>query len=344
MTAQPPTMSTPATILVYVGLDAVGDGLMKLPFLRALRSAFPQARITWLAGKGHTVYAGTLAPLIAGLADEVIDQAGIGSRARELVGRRPLAGRRFDLIIDTQRRLLTTLILRRVGHGRFISAAADFRLSDARPPKGWTRPAAMVGQLMALVELASGRPALAEAPLAVDEEAERMADGLLPPGPTYIGLAPGAGGLHKRWPLERFCDLGKLLKDGKGAIPVFLLGPNEAEMAAEIRAAVPMAVLPLQGVERVTPMLTIALGRRMAAAVSNDSGTGHMLAAADLPLVSLFGPTPPEKFAPAARRLTVIRAQAWGGAEMDRIPVEAVADALEGCMAGRGREDMPALL
>ena len=41
----------PATICVYVGLDLVGDGLMKLPFLRALRAAYPQARITWLAGK-----------------------------------------------------------------------------------------------------------------------------------------------------------------------------------------------------------------------------------------------------------------------------------------------------
>ena len=74
------SLPDPGTILVYVGLDAVGDGLMKLPFVRALRAAFPSARITWMAGKGHTVYAGSLAPLVAGLVDEVLDQAGIGSR------------------------------------------------------------------------------------------------------------------------------------------------------------------------------------------------------------------------------------------------------------------------
>jgi ADP-heptose:LPS heptosyltransferase len=76
-------------------------------------------------------------------------------------------------------------------------------------------------------------------------------------------------------------------------------------------------------------MLTIALARRLSSAVANDSGTGHMLAAADIPLVSLFGPTPPAKFAPATPRLTVLRAQDFGGGDaMESIPVQAVAAAL----------------
>lgn len=331
----------PASILVYVGLDAVGDGLMKLPFLRALRTAFPAARITWMAGKGHTVYAGVLAPLVAGLVDEVLDDARVGSRASELFGRRPLPGHGFDLVIDTQRRLLTTLILRRVRHRRFISATADFRLSDARPPRGWRRPAAMVGQLLALVELACGATAEATAPLPRDPAAEHLADGLLPPGPTYVGFAPGAGGRQKCWPLRRYLELGGL-QAAEGRVPVFLLGPAESAWAAEVRRVVPTAVLPLQGIDGVNPMLTIALARRLAAAVANDSGTGHMLAAADVPLISLFGPTPPEKFAPAARRLTVVRAQEWGGEAMDLIPFDAVAAALAKTLANR--DIAPALL
>lgn len=333
----------PASILVYVGLDAVGDGLMKLPFLRALRSAYPAARITWMAGKGHTVYAGSLAPVVAGLVDEVLDDAGVGSRFGELFARRPLADRSFDLIIDTQRRLLTTLILRRVRHGRFISAAVDFRLSAARPPSGWRRPSSMIGQLMTLVELASAQPAIPAAPLPQDANAERQADGLLPPGPTYVGFAPGAGGRHKCWPLGRFIELAGL-HAAEGRLPVFFLGPNEAGWAAEIRAALPNVVLPLQGVDSAPPMLTIALARRLMAAVANDSGTGHMLAAADVPLVSLFGPTPPEKFAPAARRLTVVKAQDFGGTEMDAIPFNAVAGALAQALSDADSATAPALL
>ena len=103
----------------------------------------------------------------------------------------------------------------------------------------------------------------------------------------------------------------------------------ETDWVAPIQAALPEASLPLQrpGVTP-NPMLTIALARRLAAALANDSGTGHMLAAADVPLVSLFGPTSAEKFAPATARSTVVTAQNWGGEAMELIPVEAVMAAL----------------
>jgi len=316
------------TILVYVGLDAVGDGVMKLPFVRGLRAAFPRSRITWLAGKGHTAYADSLAPLVAGLIDEVIDESGIGSRVGELVGPRPLPGRAFDLIIDTQRRVLTTLILRRIRHRRFLSAAAGFLLSDFRPADR-RKPPSMAGQLAALVALAGGRPAAAAAPLPKDPAVEARADALLPPGRRYVGIAPGAGGRHKCWPLERFLALAARL-EAEGAVPVFILGPAEADWAGRVRAALPAALLPLQHEAEASPMLTIALARRLAAAVANDSGAGHLLAAADTPLVSLFGPTPAEKFAPAAGRLAILRAQDWGGEAMDLIPLDAVAAALAG--------------
>ena len=54
---------------------------------------------------------------------------------------RPLAGRRFDLVLDTQRRLLTTLAVRRIRHGRFVSGAARYLLSDARPSRPLAAPA-----------------------------------------------------------------------------------------------------------------------------------------------------------------------------------------------------------
>ena len=89
----------PASVLVYVGLDRVGDGLLKMPFVRGLREAFPEARITWVAGKETSVYAGVIAPEVTGLLDEVIETARIGATPTELF-RRPLDGRRFDLVID----------------------------------------------------------------------------------------------------------------------------------------------------------------------------------------------------------------------------------------------------
>ena len=313
------------SILVYVGLDLVGDGVMKLPFLSALRRLHPEARVTWLAGQGKTVYAGILAPLLTGLVDEVIQEAGIGQSAWELIAR-PLGGRRFDLVIDTQRRVMTSLILKRVKHGRFISASAGWALSDAVPASGKAKRPSMIGQMFALLEAASGQPvpvppALKLAP-GLLAEAERR----LPAGPRYVGLAPGAGGKHKCWPLGNYLDMGGRLA-AEGLTPVFLIGPAERDWETGIRAALPTAILPLTDADG--PPVTMALGTRLAAAIANDSGTGHMLAAAGVPLLSLFGPTPPAKFAPAAERLTVIRAQDFGGEEMAAIPVEPVMAALK---------------
>ncbi|MEW5728334.1 MAG: glycosyltransferase family 9 protein [Pseudomonadota bacterium] len=313
------------SILVYVGEDLLGDGLVKMPFIRALRAFFPEARIHWLAGTGPSVFSGPLAPLVAGLLDEVIRvdlDAFVGAARR--------AKRRFDLVIDTQRGFATAWKLRRLRHKRFISPSTGFLLSDVRP-RGYKKPKALGRQLVDLAELAAGRKWAADAPFAVPAQVAAEAEGLLPPGPAYVGLAPGAGGRHKCWPLDKYLELGRRLV-AEGKVPVVLLGPAEGEWEAEVRAALPEVHLPLQEAAEVTPLLTVAVARRLAGAVANDAGIGHLLAMAGIPLVSLFGPTEAVKWAPMTERLTVIRAQDFGGAEMERIPVDAVAAALSAAL------------
>ena len=328
--------AAPSSILVYVGVDLLGDAMMKLPFVRALRAAFPQARITWLAGKGKTVFAGILAPLVDGLIDEVIEEAGIGSRWPELLAPRPLDGRRFDLVIDTQRRVLTTLILRRIRHGAFLSGAARWLLSDIRPRGRWVKPAAMADQVLELVELASGRPAQALAPLPRHPASDVEALRLLPDGPVYVGLMPGAGGQHrffKFWPLDRYVALARR-QAAAGRVPVMLLGPAERGWEEGLRERLPEALFPLA--EDSDVLLTVALGRRLALCVANDSGGAHLIAASGVPLVSLWGPTMPAKATPlGSSRVRVIRAQDFGGHEMDAIPLDAVAAAVEEELARR---------
>ncbi|MBL8655074.1 MAG: glycosyltransferase family 9 protein [Alphaproteobacteria bacterium] len=317
-----------SSILIYVGLDLVGDGLLKLPFARRLRANWPEARIVWCAGKGPSVYATTLKPLVDGLIDETIENAGFGSSWGDLLTR-PLGGRDFDLVIDTQRRFSTSLAVRRVRHRRFVSGAAGWFLSDGKP-RDTTKPRSMDAQLSQLIEAAGGDPNIATAPLRLPAQAVGDARTLLPDGQTYVVLAPGAGNREKCWPLERFVELGHRLS-ARGIVPVFQLGPNETDWVAACRA-VPNAILPIQDAiarrMETAPALTIALAQRCKAAVANDAGGGHMLAAGDVGLVSLFGPTDPAKFAPAAQRLTVIRAQTFGAETMDAIPLDAVEKAL----------------
>lgn len=324
----------PESVLVYVGLDRVGDSLLKLPFVRGLRKAFPEAHITWLAGKETSVYATCMAPVVDGLLDEVIENAGIGMHPSELL-RRPLNGRKFDLVIDSQKIMWASMSLWRIPHKTFISPAGRFLLSSKKPPKGYKFPKSMQRQLLDLLELASGEKFETPTGLNLDpgEAYHRDAVELLPGGYTYIGFAPGSGGKPKCWDLENFIRLAREQAE-QGRTPVFFLGPQEPQWMEPIAEAVPKTLFPLQEKDNdFDPLYTIALAERMAASVSNDSGVGHMIALGGKPLVSLFGPTVPEKFMPMSDKLTIIEAKNFGGREMSLIPLEAVREALAAAIA-----------
>ena len=327
------------SVLVYVGLDRLGDGLLKLPFARGLRIAFPNAHVTWFAGKETSVYAGVLAPLVADVLDDVIEYGGVGLHPSELIKRRPLKDRHFDVVVDTQRIFWTSLSAWRIKHGQFISPAAKFLLSSVKPGAGYKSPKAMQRQMLDLLEIASGMTFETPAKLSLDipQPHHAMAAHLLPAGPRYIGFAPGSGGRPKCWPLDRYIALAEMAAASR-AVPVFLIGPQEEEWANEIKTKLPRALLPLQhgngaAAHDYNPLFTMALGTRLAGAVSNDSGIAHMLAVAGAPLIALYGPTVYEKFPPMTEMITVIRAETYGSREMTAIPLSAVNQALQTLLA-----------
>lgn len=321
------------TLLIYSMGEVIGDGLIKLPFIAGLRAAFPDARITWCAAKGTTVYDGPLKRVVAGYVDEIIKDGVTGAAALDVLPWvRPLGGRTFDLVIDTQENLRRSLVARRAvaRDGRFVSAAMQARSPD------W--PPAVVDRLARLLALATdGRGALR--PLALTEaDAVSAARALLPDGPVYVGLAPGAGGQEKRWPLESYLDLARA-QQAAGRTPVFFFGPDEAADAAIARAEVPGALFPeadrtdgFAGVKG--PILAIALAGRLSAAVANDAGPGHMLAAGGAPLLSLqLNRRKAVKFKPAAQRLEMLCAEDYGEG-MAALPPQAVKAALDTLIAG----------
>jgi ADP-heptose:LPS heptosyltransferase len=324
-------------VVAYVDLDLVGDALIKLPFVRALRAAWPEDAIVWVAGRGASAYGEELRPMVAGLLDAVLERTGTGEGLAETL-RRDWGG--VDVFIDTQSRLGTALALRRVAARlavrRFISPAGAYVLSDRRPPAFWRKERRLVARLLGLVALAAGRAVAPIGALRQDAASSAEAKRLLPPGPRYVAQVVGAGGRHKAWPQERHIALAGHLREC-GVVPVMILGPAEAEWHAALAEAVPFARFPLQEAQAAgfapSVALTIALARRCAVGVAGDCGGGHMLAAAERPLVSLFGPTDPAKFAPWTRHLTVVRAQDWGGQAMAAIPVQPVLEAVQATLA-----------
>jgi len=308
-------------ILVYSMGEVIGDGLIKLPFAAGLRRAFPDAHIAWAAAKGDTVYAGPLSGVVEGLIDEIVTAGPTGAGALDILPWvRPFGGRRFDLVIDTQENAARAAVVRR-------AVAKGGRLVAPSQAPAW--PPSLADRLASLLDLASAGAKPAALQLA-DPDIVAAASGLLPNGRTYVGFAPGAGGADKRWPLENYIGLAKA-QAARGRTPVFFLGPQETAARDAIAQAVPEALFPEDAapVALRGPRLVVALAGRLAAAVANDAGPGHMLAAGGAPLLSLQRDArKAAKFKPAAQRLELLTAQDYGDS-MAALPLDAAARALE---------------
>lgn len=337
MSARFAISADPAATLVHVSGDRIGDALLKLPALLAFRRARPDTRLVWVTARRGSVFEGPLAPLVRGVIDEVHSVTGIGTRWREALFPRLRAP--FDCVVASEQKLRNALALRRVPHRVFVSPAAGFLLSDRRPRPG-EYGTAVHQQFTTLLSLAAGVRLTPEARVHLPPEYPARAAALLPAGPVYVGLVPGAGGASKRWPLANYVAVAEACA-ARGRVPVFFLGPDERDFIGDLRAAVPAARFPeyAPGGESLGgPLLTIALATRLAAGVANDAGGGHLLAAGGRPLVSLFGHTDPEKFKPPYAARTAICARDYGGPEMTRIPVDAVLAAVERCLADDGAD------
>lgn len=319
-------------ILVYGGGELVGDGLLKIPFVEALRQAFPKASITWLSGDFKSVYESNLASLVQNKLNTVL----YVPKTEGL--KKAFEGKTFDLVIDTQKDWRTTLRLKHaLKCHAFYSAALKYYLSDFKPPKGYKPPQRLVDQLLDILKILGIRDISKTFPISLDLSWDKKAQALLPGSGPYLGLVPGAGYRGKCWPLESYLHLGQWAQT-QGLTPVIFLGPQEKDWYEICRTVLPHAIYPLQEASSavMSPLLTIALGKRVQVAVSNDCGTGHMLAAADVPLISLFGVTSAEKFAPCVTQGIILKAQDFGGVALKDIPQEAVQGAVL-CLLSRGR-------
>jgi ADP-heptose:LPS heptosyltransferase len=328
-------------IAVLVDREGLGDALLKLPFLRALRRAFPERPLWWIATH-QTSMAHEMAPWVADLIDRTIEYAGLTEPAREVIPRlRTLPP--FELVFDSRTRFATVLLARALlSYRGFYACLPGYLLSSRRPPGRFARPDNIAERMLSLADAAIGRPADAGGAFELSPEVERFAATALPAGHCYVGLASGSREVRKNWPTANFVALAARLEQA-GLVPVFLIGPQERELVEMLRTKVPSALFP--EADQVDPALqprplelAMAIGRRLAAAVANDSGIGHLLGILGTPLVSLFGPTDPARWRPYTSTGVLIRAQQFGGEAMETIPVEPVFAAVSRLVTASARQ------
>ena len=321
-------------ILVYSGGEAIGDALYKLNFIQNLRHNFPNSIITWLAGQGDTEYSKTLKPVVKNLIDIVIDDIKIGYKPfSELFIPCPLK-EKYDVIIDTQTVVLPTLLLKRIKHNIFLSSTAKWYFSDIKPTNFSTKSMSFNQRLNMFIQLLkNNKMQYCKDKIILEEKYLKLSDKLLPKGPIYIGISPGAGDKSKIWPINNFIKIAQIQVINK-RIPVFFLGPTEKNLLGIIKKEVPEAIFPewtdlviASGIKG--PILVIALAMKLKIAIANDSGTGHMFALSGTNLISLFSKHNSIKYAPNAKNLSIVDSKNWGGTDPNLIPIAAVEKEIE---------------
>jgi lipopolysaccharide heptosyltransferase II len=293
--------------IIIRGPNWVGDAVLAIPAMKALRSRFPNADITllvrpWVAG----VFTG--APFL----DRVWSEPRpVGIPAWSKITRE-IRKRDFDLAVLFPNSFESALMM-------FLGRVPS-RLGYATDGRGLllTRAVAPVNQVRHQVhhylDLVSeitenvDRPAIEIQATAEEQNAARQllhAEGIRN-GQPFLVLNPGAAyGSAKRWHHERFAETADRLSRDLG-LAVVIIG-SEAERAVAIRILEGMrsAAVVLNGKTALGTLIgVLSLSSLM---LTNDSGPMHIAAALGIPTVAVFGSTDERVTGPCGLRTRIVK-------------------------------------
>jgi ADP-heptose:LPS heptosyltransferase len=295
-------------IAVFRALQ-LGDLLCAVPALRALRAAFPHARVTLIglpwardfAARFNRYIDDFIAfPGAVGLVERVPSE----TETNEFVER--ARANRFDLALQWH------------GSGKYSNQvvaslgarhnAGFYSPSDACPdPLRFMRYPADEPEIRRLLRLLEflDLPTQGEAlefPIAAAEWralAELRANFGLQPG-NYVCIHAGARAPARRWPPERFAHVADYL--ASQGLQVVLTGvAQELELTTAVARSMHAASLNLAGHAQMGVLAALLTGARLL--VCNDTSVSHMAAALKVPSVVIFTGSSAERWAPLDRAL-----------------------------------------
>lgn len=294
----------------------IGDAIMALPALRAVREKFAQAEIAVVARPYVLdIYRDQ------GIADELIaydlagEHSGVGGREKLAA---ELRERKFDTALLLQNAFDAAWLAWRAKIPERIGYARDgrsFLLTKAIPvPRAKEIPAHEKFYYLELLRRAGLIDCLPEVSwieLKVPAEKRNKAEEFLVGAGARVGairIAVGAGaayGSAKCWPPDRFAEtLNRLTKDSDSDVILFG-SAGEAAVSAAILAGLRKKPIDLTG---KTPISDLpALLSRCHLFIGNDSGAMHVAGAVGVPIVAVFGPTDPTGTVPVTPKCTVVQ-------------------------------------
>ncbi len=295
----------------------VGDAIMALPALRAVRSRFPESHIAIVAR-----------PYVADIyrdqqvCDQFIPydpqaaQRGISGRERLT---KELRAQKFDVALLLQNAFDAAWLAWRAGIPQRIGYARDgrsFLLTKAvAVPKPGEIPTHEQFYYLELIRragwidnaaVASSYISLNVAPGAKQSASERLLAAGARPNALRVAIGAGASyGSAKCWPPDRFAEVANRLAAESDADVILFGTPGEVAVSSAIATAMRRAPIDLTGKTAIADLP--ALLSQCHLFIGNDSGAMHVASAVGLPIVAVFGPTDPHGTSPVTPRCTVVQ-------------------------------------
>ena len=314
----------------------LGDVILSLPALSAIRKRFPEAKITALAGKGSVQIIE-----IADFFDEIIsvdrvelrDSGKLWSIAQifKIVGN--IRRKKFDFVIDLHSLYETNLLgfFSGAKHRLFAnreSRSLDFLANfEPKPPLEDKTKNATDFYLDVLQPLGIAnveRFVQIHPPKSDVETVENLWRENKVGEKRIIGLYPGAGNPSRRWSLDKFAELTRLLVNDQYKVIVFL-GPEEKDWQKEIEEKFPTGIFIFD--KLTIPQLAEAF-TRLQILISNDTGPMHLAAIIGTRIVLLLDENAPTIYIPLSKKLNIVR-----GATLDTISAEEVFQTTQNVLA-----------
>jgi heptosyltransferase-2 len=289
------------------GPNWVGDAVLAIPALKAIRNRFPKAEITLL-----------IRPWVAGLFTSApfIDNVWSESKPRGLADwkriTQELRFRKFDVGVLLPNSFESALMLFLGRVPRRIGYATDGRrwmlTNSIVPQNGSQHQTNYYLNLVKSLTASSDRPSI-EIEATAEERANARkllsAEGV-GPGVGYLVLNAGAAyGSAKRWHEDRFAAVADTLAADLGLSVALIGSEKERGIAEQIRDRMKTQAAVLTGKTSLETLIGVLAESSLM--ITNDSGPMHIAAALGVPTVAIFGSTDENATGPYGPKTRVVK-------------------------------------
>ncbi|RJQ49480.1 MAG: glycosyltransferase family 9 protein [Gammaproteobacteria bacterium] len=271
--------------VLIIRLGALGDVAIATPFIEKILESYPESEVWLLTAPPYR----ELFINHPQLKVQTFPRKGLKAMCAALAW---VNARKFDAVYDLQGTLRSRLLAIASRARLCAGLNRGFPYTHTPPPRGDARPDNHIFARFNAILQCAGLPAAEPRVMLVTDAAERehvqrwLREKSLSGRPLVLmHTGSSARWVSRRWEERHFAELARALHE-RGLHVIWVGGPEERELNARLAAHGGV-----NAAEAFSVLELVELARQARFAVTNDSGPMHIIAAAEIPIYALFGPT-----------------------------------------------------